>query len=697
MQTYFLYLDESGKFQENINKGSISIIAGFLHNRNCTEARAESLLTQIKSKSSNFSGISISPFHAMEETDSNIFNFIVELMEQMAKQKMQFVIFKSQRNYNIVNSDVTYLNVFAEGIVNLIQRLLAQTNDEITLNVTYASRLNVALENENPGMYIKIEEKEYKERIEERIAWRMAQLNISELSRIQINLSVGSARLFKSLMLADAVCYAMRGGKKNFSYEQIQRIEKLPCYSFSLLEKISWSSIQNALIENRLAEAIYSAYGFGKPDLPSDYKNIFCELLIKKLKEIGRSGRKLQYNSISQIICTLLENREYDAANYFIDSLEKNFFPLLEAQGMESTEFYFDVHFYRLTIATHQGNTFEEQTEINICRKLLPSLPSTCETLDYYLKYKLREIEHLKNIYDFENAIKNLDNLEQILSNMVELVQIIEGLNEFGKNIRSTTLGKVIGSRTAAKIYLSYSQPKYIDLARKDSDIAIENFTDKNDKARQYQIRSMLETTAGNFPESLEWLGKAFNAENNNSPAKVLTSIINFQGLNIFGFLHFVNLMASAMITENYLAEQMYDAWINQDAEAALPKEMFYPMPLIYHQVGKCRALQGNKNAVNYYNMALQSLFSNPKNFTLYAEGLLIEADMFLTFSTGKDTKRLNKICEDYKKFVTDNIPESMKIVFKDWDFLEQKIKKRSNEEEIRKYILDITKKIPLI
>ena len=697
MKNYYLYLDESGKFQESVNTGLSSIVAGFLsQNWNCTDTRAENLLTQVKANNQNFSTINISPFHAMEDTSIHIFQFIVELMERMAERNVQFVIFKSQKNYNIVNSDVTYLNVFAEGLVNLVQRLLAQTNEEITLNVVYASRLNMKAENEIIGSHIRIEENEYTERIEERIAWRMARLNLSIRNKIQINLSVGNARKLKSLMLADAVCYAMRGGKKKFDAEQRQRIKNLPTYSFSLLDQISWSSIQNALIENRLAEAIYSVFGFGMPELLDDYREIFFELLTNKLKEIGNIGRKFQYDSISQILHNLVENREYDAANYFIDALDKKFFPLLEKQKFEFEEFYFDVHFYKLTVATHQGNTLAEQNEIYLCRKFLPYLPSTCETLDYYLKYKLREVEHLINIYDFETALNELDKLEKTLTDMVELVQMLDGLGKFGQDIRSTTLGKVIGSRTMVKIYLSYKNPQYIESARKDSDIAIENFTNPNDKARQYQLRSMLETVAGNFSESLKWLGKAFNVEDKLTPAKVLNAIINFQGLNIFGFLHFVNLMAATMTANDPLAKKMYDAWINQNAESILPKDMHYPMTLIYRQIGKCRALQGNKNAINYYDSAIKNSMCNLTNLTHYAMGIIMEIERFLIFYTERDIKQLNRIILDYKKFIESDIPESMKKSFVDWNIFEQKITPKDSEK-IREYFFKTINKIPLI
>lgn len=696
MKKYYVYLDESGQFIETTKNGNVSIIAGFLSSdSSCTESRAEKFLADVKKTNTDFAGINIAPFHAMEETDNHTPQFIVELMEHMAKQKIDFVVLKSQRHYHIVNSDTTYLNVFAEGIVNLAKDMLSKTTDNVTLNVVYAKRVDMKKYHAS-GNKNTIKEKEYTDRIEERIALRMAQLKNNQRDRIKINLSAGSARKSKALMLADAVCYAFRGGKDYFNQNQKSRIKNLPCHKFSLMEKISWDSIQNALIDNRLAEALYSVYGFGMPSLSEEYMEIFEDALINKLKEIGASGRKLQYDTVSQIISSLVDRRDYDETIYFIDALEEKFFPLLKKENLYSTEFYFDVHFYKLTVLTHKSHTLKEQEEIDICRKILPSLPATCETLDYYLKYKLREVEHLKNIYAFENALNGLDNLENILSNMVDLVQMLDGLGEFGKNISSTTLGKVIGSRTATKIYLSYTDRNYIASARKDSDTAIKNFTSKSDKARQYQTRAMLETVAEKFSDALEWLGKAFDLEENVTAEKVLKSIINFQGLKIFGFLHYVNLMSAAITAGHPIGKSMYDAWINQNAESTLPTNMEYPMPLIYHQIGKCRALQGNKNALKYYDEAIKKSLADSEDLTSYAAGLLIEADRFLMLSTGKDLKVLNKLCADYKKFADTDIPESMRKIFGAFDSLEEKIKKDS-EEKIREYLAEITKKIPFI
>ena len=630
MAVYNLYLDESGQFRENISKSKASIVAGFLtHNWQCTEERATALLQQVKDSDKKFSDININHFHAMEINNPNVSEFIVRLIEFLSKKKSRVVVFKSQKDYVIVNSDVTYLNVFAEGIFNLVHRLLAQTDEEIVLNVMYASRLNVDA-TEVEKLNSRIEERAYTERIEERLTWRMLRLNSTDRRRVQINLSVGIARTLKSLMLADAICFALRGGIRLLNVEQKARV------------------------------------------------------------------RTLQYDTISQLIRNLIEVREYDAVNHFIDVLEDKIFPLLKSLGVEYEEFYFDVHFYRLTVATHQGNTLEEQREINTCRKILPTLPATCETLDYYLKYKLREVEHLKNIYDFEKAIDELDSLEQILSNMVSLVQMIEELGEFGKNIRSTTLGKVIGSRTAVKIYLSHSKPNYLSAARKDSDAAIEHFTKESDKARQYQLRSMLETRGENFKESLKWLGKAFGAVENASPEEVLKHVMTFKGFKAFGLLHYANLMSAAMSAGNSLAKKMYNAWINQNAEEVLPKDRAYPSTLILHRIGKCKALKGTKNAKKYYDLAVKTSLENPNNLTHYAAGLIIEADQIVTLNIGNDIRRVLKLYDDYKKFAALELPQSMRTTFAGFALLEQKTKNES-VEAIKNYLANFVRRTPLI
>lgn len=686
MANFYLYLDESGTF--DIGKGAPSIVAGFLAEKKCTETQARELLTRTKKSSPEFATIEIEHFHAMKHFTPELCEFITALLEKMSLKNFRLVVFKNAKNFVSVNSDVTYLNVFAEGIVNLMQHLLARTTDEIILHVHYASRMNVK-ERDLYGITLRIDEKSYLERIEERIDFRMLRLKDSERKRIKKILYVDRADRSQPLMLADAVCFALRGGRKNFTSEQKSRIKTLPTVTFNLLQKLSWREIQNLLIENRLSEAIYSWYGRGTPTLFEEYSEQFRELVVSKFKALSHSARKLQYDATAQLIGMLVDARDFDAAKKFIRALDEEFFPLLRENDLPAQEFFFDVHFYRLTVATHEGNTLEEQREIATCRKLLPTLPATCETLDYFLKYKLREVEYLKNVYDFEQAIEKLNRLEKILSSTVELLSLIDDLGDFGRAIRSTTLGKVNGSRAATKIYLSVTKPEILASARDDLTRAVEQFSASSDKARQFQLRSMLETVAGNFQESLTWLGKAFGVEENPSPEKVLSAIKNFAGFKAFGLLHYSNLMAAAMTANHPLGRELFDVWTSLNAEEFL-KDSFYPVPVILCRAGKCRALLGHKTAKKFYDDAANSLIASSMNFTLFAECLLVEADQFATL--GGDTKLLRKIQADYQKFSQQQLPESLRAVFADWENLSAVPTKN-----LRDFFAAQVKKIPVI
>lgn len=317
MRNYYLYLDESGNFNEKSNNALPSIVAGFLAEKNCTEIQAKNLLSATKNMSENFAAINIDSFHGMENFNSNICEFVTALLENMSRKNFRLVVFKNSKEYTSINSDVTYLNVFAEGIVNLMHYLLAQTNEEIFLHVMYASRLNVA-DLDQYGIYNSLDKKSYLERIEERIDWRMLRLRNSDRERIQKNFVIAKANEAAQLMLADAVCFALRGKWKSLTSDMKTRIKALPTLSFSLLEKISWREIQNLLIENRISEAIYSWYMRSTPALIREYEKQFEEAVVNKLKSLSYTAKKFQYEATAQFVGVLVEARDFNAAKKFI-------------------------------------------------------------------------------------------------------------------------------------------------------------------------------------------------------------------------------------------------------------------------------------------------------------------------------------------------------------------------------------------
>ena len=114
MNYFELYLDESGQFKELSKNGRPSIVAGYLMNKKCSEAWAENVFAKTKAMNPVFSKIDTKRFHAKEENSTTISEFNICLLENLQNNDATMVVFKNGRGNNIVNSDITYLNVFAE-------------------------------------------------------------------------------------------------------------------------------------------------------------------------------------------------------------------------------------------------------------------------------------------------------------------------------------------------------------------------------------------------------------------------------------------------------------------------------------------------------------------------------------------------------------------------------------------------------
>ena len=236
---YTLFLDESGKFQWEQQAAVPSAIMGYLCPGGIfTPDHASRVLSKIARSDSRYANIPVSPFHAMECQEESCPDFIVSVVENVVGQGARIVQFHNRDRLQIVNSDLTYLNLFAEGIVQLLQSLLRQNKDNsISLKIIFAHRRNMGLW-EKEQRYGRIPIDWYEERIGERIELRMARLPKEIRLKCRWTLEMKDALQYEPLMIADAICFALRGGKRKFSNALMQRINQCVSeeYNFSSIE-----------------------------------------------------------------------------------------------------------------------------------------------------------------------------------------------------------------------------------------------------------------------------------------------------------------------------------------------------------------------------------------------------------------------------------------------------------------------------
>lgn len=703
MKNYTLLLDESGEFKEG--EKIASFVAGILLEKDMeadqlTAEWAKDYFSRVKHSCAKYRSININPFHGMEERSPYVGAFMADLLCNLAADGAIIVSFKNEKGRMIVDGDTTYLNVLAEGVVTLIRELLKQTSGEISLHVFYARRINVEeLERSNKKNYIPIEESEYDKRIQERLELLIAKLSTVEQTRIgkRVTLSRDIATQNHLLMLADAVCSVLYNHMSRLKSEQKMRIRALPYLSFPVLEKETWETIQDCILQNHYAEAIFLWYGGYRKDLHR-YEAEFHRQLVQHFSGADAAEQEIDTAILSQYLQQLVRRGNYALARQYIRGMETDFFPLMRGNSIALERLYFDVHFHGLTIATHEGRSKEESEEIETCREGLRLLPSTYETLDYYLKYKLREVEHWKNSYDFRQAASDLEKLVNILTGMMNLTQAIDDLDGFAEGMTSDTLGRVYGSLTMTRCFLGLAAPEQFAEARAAFEKSVRQFSREVDRQRAYQNRAAVEYWSGQYGEAMAFLALAFKGEKTSNSREVLDAILQEGNLvtRKFGLMHYTSIMARAMLAGHPIGDRLMEAW--QETFPVYEEEnASHPAYLILWRVASCFALQDKKmHAKEYYERAIDAAMSQKASFPNLAAGLVMQLDRIALCPGGSVQEHIDRLKKDFEDFTEAEIPVAMRDWFTPWQELLDRLDGKTVAER-KPEILRLVSSMPIL
>ena len=702
---YFLYLDESGKFQDDIagKNSKPSIVGGYIiEEQSMTNEAATQLLKKVKDSSPEFANIDIVTYHGMESINDINGNFVCNLIERLNARNIKLVRFSNQKSLKIVNADITYLNILTEGIIELLKSLIntCLPDDIINLRVRFARRKYTDTPEEIKNEPI-IQTDEYILRLQEKLILQFAKLpqNIQRRCMLPIIIEAGSAKREPCLMLADAACYALRGGISTINKDGKQKVKAALKYDYKVLEKNIWSNIKDLLASGAIAHAIYNWYTWTDKDL-NNYKSTFVDSIYSNLKIINSESRTIQYSILSQMIKELVGQEQYKIVNLMLDGICKDFDKLIpknaEAKlGNCDALFLFDLYFHRLTTATHQGDFLKAEQCILTCRNLLQTIQLNCENIDYILNYKLREVEHFKNIFDFNEALKILDYLKDVAENRVALLTLVCVDSGITDNLRSEILGKILSSRVQVYTYLLQNEPNFINDARVDILNSIEQFNNIN-CSRQYMYASQMEYYATNFNEAYNWLSKCYQPSA--TPDELLKEMFADTKYNSFPIMHYCALMARALKAEHPLGSEMYDAWVKNRGLDYIDKFDEYPYTNTAFYIATCKALKGEKTAEAYYTKATNSFLCNlttSSDFTSFASGLAVLMEQFGYSDPKTESIKFSKLKNTYEKFLLTNPPQSLLNYFDGWD---QVINHDKNDlTKIKSIALKLSNRIPIL
>lgn len=688
MKDYYLYLDESGSFEApgTPNTGRPSIVAGYLTEKALSESEALSLFRKVQESDKTYAPISINPFHGMEEHHRCVYTFIGDMLRAMVERGMKIVVFGEGRHHYIVNSDRTYLNILADGVVKLAMELLAQTDDEVKLHLLYAWRKEMSGSGLGNSHQL-IDKKEYARRIDERIELGRGRLSQVNRKRLQpIEPQEGDARKLHRLMLADLVCTGLRGGRQKLDAATRAYLAEQKNRIF-VIEDDAMEQVRRLFIENRIADAIYSWYLiYEEGNSEADCKK-FHDLLAANLKAMSVRSRELQYNILVHAMGTLIDSRQFVQAEHLSARLEEDLFPFLQEIDCSSDMFYFNKHFYDLTRHTHQGDTAASQREIELCNEILARMPLPLESAGMCTDYRLREIEHLKNTYSSEEALSKLGELEADLTKILAILPYIHPLAKKRENRQSDRLGKVLSSKVQVYSLLLQQGAVYSKEWGKVSDRAFEQFSQEWDKRRHAQYRTALEYWRGEYEEARHFLARSVGLGEEVSFSELLQKMLE-GSVNIYGLMHYAKWMRLAFRDGDESAEEMFAAWKQAGVEERLNerdgdhiRSEVYPGCIICWDIAAIEAQKGQyKDAP--FRATIQSMLKEKKDLTLYFMGLAAKADR-LTFVDGKNwDKDAQELGESVDSLLEEEMPETMRVLAEKWKDGMERLSGLSREEK---------------
>lgn len=694
MEEYELWLDESGDFEKDLRGIEVpSIVGGLLFKKNTLLLEeAKEILDKHVRELNEYASKWV---HSIDISPKNYGPFATNLLSALKDKKVQFVVFENLEQVEVVNTDLTYLHILSEGIIQLFQSL-SMSSEKVSIDIFAASRVRTSNKKDNEITYI-IKQKEYKERLQEKIDLGLVKRNI-RLNRHnwKWTFAIKSARIDHRLMLADVVCHTWfrRNGNK-FNNLQREKIKALynPLYHFSAIEKSTYSSIKRQLSAGAVGEALYEwlmvneEWNKGSRQLIGDNKNKTSEeylsVIINRLNQLPDYVIQTQLAIVLNHIKMHIQlERKLDTAKELLIKIQEQVITEMQNVNTNNDLFFFNVNLMLFTNSTHQGDIELSEIQRKQCRKYIVELSKHWEYFSLVLDYYVREAVHLLNSYDYIGVIDNMNHLENLLENTVQLfpIAIQEDLNLEVEEMNSDIMGKVLGTRLQAYCFDARVNPHSVELARGDSDRAIEQFSDESDLKRQYQYRSQIECEAGNFKESINWLGKSVGIESEEDlPEKIIEKLIQ-HSLNIkaFGLMHYSRLMVESHICgETEFSNQLYKVWNRAHIDEYLIENHSndHPFQIIFWKLGAYLMNTGHtKAAIKRYELANKICSNNEKSIVLLSISLAITAEetYYLSLLGNKYSKQCKKslksLRDRYEKLNSLRLPESMKKIFEKWD-----------------------------
>lgn len=604
------YIDESGDFNdtkmEREHPEELSMVGGLL----CdplwlTKARMDTMLpNRVHAKNG---------YHK---------SFLL-LLEQLKQSHCRMIVFENTERLRVVNSQVTYANIISEGLVKLFRDLAVEYPEGVHLNIIIAQR--------------QLQLGQYRDRLIEKVQMAYGR---NHVEGCEYTLTISDARYDKRLFFADIICntYLTRNRAEKFTPEEQERIQKLfdQQWIYPVFEDATVMYIKQLYMDGHCGEMMYQICTLPRLQSISNLR----DRLIRRISKASKFERKNWFNQLSLQLKLYNEARMFDEGvalaknyqRYFLDHFED-----MPELAQETRFWQFDTDFYLLTMADHQGDTLACEKYLKACNRNLDSIYRSWEHMDYYFRFRLRELMVLMGRFEFENVLRKADQLTKTFKEISSAFQKIGEQNGSETDFQSEVLGKVLGIRLEALTNLVSRDVNYFEKALAVSDQALREFSKPEDLQRQWQYRAQLMASVGKSEDALKCLLRSLNISDiEHDPYTALLSIAyaNERHVDDYTLMHYTGVLLLLAKDQSPKKELMGKALLRHPrfmSELHDEKKTGHPWNRVLWHVAQYARFIGDTVLSDYcYERALAITRERPERLTMMTFSVSITAERLL-------------------------------------------------------------------
>ena len=655
IETWDLFLDESGEFRDDPRQTNMnpSLVGGVLMPAGTVDLeKAKELFEGRKS-------------HANEDHSPEEKARLFKVLRALRQLPGHFVFFQNTERLMIVDPDVTYLNILAEGIARLLRdRARWTTADSVKLRVKIALR-NDTLRKADGNASVDIPVEMYRQRLRERIILAMGAERLPN-AEYEI-LPLASAKQDFQLMLADVTCnyFLTRKSRGKFTEEERSELKDSlfdEYISYSVFEEATARYLGRLMAENSYGDVMT---GIASTESLSNETKKTRSTLFERLKQLSAKERDLYFRQVSLKIGVYEGNGDFDEGRRFAENYRARVLEPLAKEprlGDAARRWMFDTDFYLLTMADHQGDAKGCEAYDRRCHENLGIVLQGWEQMDYYHLFCVREINVRMGQFDFEGVLASAKGLEEFLAEARTLSELVRDAANLQAPQRSATLGKVKGQCVQAYANLLGRRPELLDAALAASDQALKEFGETEDRLRQYQYRAQLFVRVHQPEGALAALiqnGAIGDDVSELCRSYLAQAAARTKGLPVYEWMHYTCVMRAFLALDDPRGEQMGTAMLEDAhfAGAIAVAQSEHPWQIILWNIAALYLHGGSvNNWLNTSKRALKISRDKPDRMTMYSFAVCIAADRLLAArqkapkQTGKMERELESIVKRFEQ-----------------------------------------------